>query len=129
MTPPVENKDAFLNLLEKFFTFSLPRTYTPKTLAQALARRTHYLREQVLMELGKEHTRLKGFFEAFAQHLISGLTSEGFADMYAQTITYGLFAASSRGNGDFNRRAAFDNIPRTIGILRDVFRFVLLDNR
>ncbi|MCJ7777468.1 MAG: N-6 DNA methylase [Sedimentisphaerales bacterium] len=127
MTPPVENKDAFLNLLEKFFTFSLPRTYTPKTLAQALARRTHYLREQVLLEFGKEHTRLKGFYEAFAQHLISGLTPEDFADMYAQTITYGLFAASSRGNGGFNRRLAFDNIPRTIGILRDVFRFVLLE--
>ncbi len=127
MTPPVENKDAFLNLLDKFFTFSLPRTYTPKTLAQSLARRTHYLREQVLLEFGKEHTRLKGFYEAFAQHLISGLTPEDFADMYAQTITYGLFAASSRGNGGFNRRLAFDNIPRTIGILRDVFRFVLLE--
>lgn len=125
--PPVENKELFLGLLDKFFTFSLPRTYTPKTLAQSLASRTHYLREQVLSELSKKNNRLKGFYEAFAQHLISGLTSEDFADMYAQTITYGLFAASSRGNGKFNRRIAFDNIPRTIGILRDVFRFVLLE--
>ncbi len=125
--PPVENKEAFLSLLDKFFTFSLPRTYTPKTLAEALASRTHYLREQVLLEFGKENTRLRGFYEAFAQHLISGLSPDDFADMYAQTITYGLFAASSRGNGDFNRRLAFDNIPRTIGILRDVFRFVLLE--
>lgn len=52
---------------------------------------------------------------------------EDFADMYAQTITYGLFAASTRCNGSFNRRLAFDNIPRTIGVLRDIFRFVSLE--
>lgn len=125
--PPVENEDKFLDLLNKFFTFSLPRTYTPKTLAEALARRTHYLREQVLLELGRNNGDLTGFYEAFGQHLIAGLTKEDFADMYAQTITYGLFAASTRCKGEFNRRVAFDNIPRTIGILRDVFRFISLE--
>lgn len=126
-TPPVENQDAFFALLDKFFTFSLPRSYTPKTLAQALARRTHYLREQVLLELGNDNGDLAGFYEAFQQHLISGLTREDFADMYAQTVTYGLFAARTRCKDElFTRRSAFDNIPRTIGILRDVFRFVSL---
>jgi len=124
--PPVENEDKFLDLLNKFFTFSLPRTYTPKTLAEALACRTHYLREQVLLEVGRNNGDLTGFYEAFGQHLIADLTKEDFADMYAQTITYGLFAASTRCKGQFNRRLAFDNIPRTIGILRDVFRFVSL---
>jgi predicted helicase len=47
--------------------------------------------------------------------------------MYAQTITYGLFAASTRCQREFTRKLAFDNIPRTIGILRDVFRFVSLE--
>jgi len=127
VVPPVENKEKFLDLLNKFFTFSLPRTYTPKTLAEALACRTHYLREQVLLELGRSNGKLIGFYEAFQQHLIAGLTKEDFADMYAQTITYGLFAASTRCKGEFNRRLAFDNIPHTIGILRDVFRFVSLE--
>jgi len=126
VVPPVENEDRFLDLLNKFFTFSLPRTYTPKTLAEALASRTHYLREQVLLELSRSNCDLIGFYEAFQQHLIAGLTKEDFADMYAQTITYGLFAASTRCKEEFNRRLAFDNIPRTIGILRDVFRFVSL---
>ncbi len=127
LVPPVENKDKFLDLLNKFFTFSLPRTYTPKTLAEALACRTHYLREQVLLELDRNNGKLAGFYEAFQQHLIAGLTKEDFSDMYAQTITYGLFAASTRCKEDFNRRLAFDNIPRTIGILRDVFRFASLE--
>ena len=127
VVPPVENEDKFFDLLNKFFTFSLPRRYTPKTLAEALARRTHYLREQVLLELNRSNGNLMGFYEAFQQHLIAGLTKEDFADMYAQTITYGLFAASTRCEEDFARRLAFDNIPRTIGILRDVFRFVSLE--
>jgi len=127
LVPPVENKDKFFDLLNKFFSFLLPRTYTPRTLAEALASRTHYLREQVVLELGTKNGKLLGFYEAFQQYLIAGLTKEDFADMYAQTITYGLFAASTRCKDEFNRRLAFDNIPRTIGILRDVFRFVSLE--
>ena len=126
VVPPGENQDKFLDLLNKFFTFSLPRRYTPEALAKTLARRTDYLCEQVLLELGRSNGELMGFYKAFQQHLIAGLTEEDFADMYAQTITYGLFAASTRCKGEFNKRLAFDNIPRTIGILRDVFRFVSL---
>ncbi len=125
--PPLENEEKFRELLEKFFSFSLPRTYTPKTLAEALAIRTHYLHEQVELELLNSKSRLNGFYQAFEQHLIAGLTKQDFADMYAQTITYGLFAASTRTTNGFNRRQAFDNIPTTIGILRDVFRFVSLE--
>ncbi|MFQ5964495.1 MAG: type ISP restriction/modification enzyme, partial [Candidatus Scalinduaceae bacterium] len=51
-----------------------------------------------------------------------------FADLYSQTITYGLFAARTRSENGFNRKLAFDNIPRTIGILRDVFRFISLED-
>lgn len=128
LVPPVENRDKFLDLLNKFFAFSLPRKYTPKTLAEALAGRTHYLQEQVLLEVSRSNGKLSGFFEAFQRHLIAGLSKEEFADIYAQTITYGLFAASTRCKEGFNRRAAFDNIPKTIGILRDVFRFVSLED-
>jgi len=128
VVPPLENEDKFFELLNKFFTFSLPRKYTPKTLAEALAGRTHYLREQVLLELGRRNGKLLGFFEAFQRYLIAGLSKEEFADIYAQTITYGLFAASTRCKERFSRRVAFDNIPKTIGILRDVFRFVSLED-
>jgi type I restriction-modification system DNA methylase subunit len=125
--PPAENEEKFKDLFKKFFSFSLPRTYTPKTLAETLATRTHYLREQVELELLNNKSRLNGFYQAFEQHLIAGLTKQEFADMYAQTITYGLFAASTRTTNGFSRRQAFDNIPTTIGILRDVFRFVSLE--
>ena len=125
--PPIENEKKFFNLLDDFLAFSIARDYSPRTLAEALACRTHYLKDQVMLELKSNHSRLSGFYQAFQQFLIAGLSQEDFADMYAQTVTYGLFAASTRHEGDFTRKAAFESIPATIGILRDVFRFISLE--
>jgi len=128
--PPVEKGDELFNLLEKFFSFSLPKSYTAESLAVELAKRTRFLRDVVTDELRENKARkqgvLLGFYEAFQKYLIAKLTLEDFADLYAQTITYGLFAARTRAGNGFNRRMAFDKIPRTIGILRDVFQFVSL---
>ncbi len=131
--PPVEKEEAFLALLEKFFAFSLPKSYSAKTLAIELAKRTRFLRDQVISEeLKREEEKgsdsIFGFYEAFQTHLISGLTKEDFADLYSQTITYGLFASRMRSQNGFNRRLAFDNIPPSIGILRYVFRFISLED-
>jgi len=126
VVPPVEKGDELLNLLEQFFSFSLPRSYTAESLAVELAKRTRFLRDVVADELRKERGVLVGFYEAFQTYLIANLTLEDFADLYAQTITYGLFAARTRAGDGFNRRMAFDNVPRTIGILRDVFQFISL---
>jgi len=128
--PPVEKTDELFRLLEQFFSFSLPRSYTAESLAVELAKRTRFLRDVVADELREEQSRqqgvLLGFYEAFQKYLIAALTLEDFADLYAQTITYGLFAARTRAGDGFNRRLAFYNIPRTIGILRDVFQFISL---
>ncbi|OGW42761.1 MAG: DNA methyltransferase, partial [Nitrospirae bacterium RBG_13_41_22] len=129
--PPVEKEQDFLNLLERFFSFSLPKTFTAKTLAIELAKRTRFLKEQVVIEELKEEERkgrgfILGFYEVFSKYLISGLSKEDFADLYSQTITYGLFAARTRTENGFNRKLAYDRIPRTIGILRDVFKFISL---
>jgi len=127
--PPVEKEKDFLNLLNKFFAFSLPMLYTAKSLAIELAKRTRFLKEQVIIEELKEEEEkgkgfILGFYEAFQKYLVKGLTREDFADLYAQTITYGLFAARTRSQNGFNRKLAYDNIPNTIGILREVFEFI-----
>ncbi len=129
--PPVEKEADFFNLLEKFFSFSLPKVYDAKTLAIELAKRTRFLKDEVITQELKEEEKkgkgfILGFYEAFKQYLISGLSKEDFADLYSQTITYGLFAARTRSENSFNRKLAYDNIPRSIGILRDVFKFVSL---
>jgi len=131
--PPIEKESDFFKLLEKFFSFSFPKVYNAKTLATELAKRTRFLKDEVVTEELKEEESQKkgfilGFYEAFKQYLISGLTKEDFADLYSQTITYGLFAARTRSENSFNRKLAYDNIPHTIGILRDIFRFVSLED-
>ena len=130
--PPAENEQDFLNLLEKFFSFSQPRLYDAESLARILADKTRFLRDEVITQELREEEEGKrrsiiGFYEAFKQYLISDLSKESFADLYSQTITYGLFAARTRSKNSFNRKLAYDNIPRTIGILRDIFRFISLD--
>ncbi|MCX7913624.1 MAG: N-6 DNA methylase, partial [Thermodesulfovibrionales bacterium] len=125
--PPVEKEPEFFNLIDKFFAFSLPKVYDAKSLAVELAKRTRFLKDVIKEELDKNiSSPLQGFYEAFRQYLIGGLTKEDFADLYSQTITYGLFAARTRSKEDFNRKLAYDRIPQTIGILRDVFRFISL---
>ncbi len=129
-TPPLENQDELYALLEIFLDFALPETFTAESLAVELAKRTRLLRDVIGEQFQRERAnpnRLSGFFEAFQTYLIGSLTPEDFADLFAQTITYGLFAARTRASNGFNRRAAFDNIPHTIGVLRDLFRFISLD--
>lgn len=128
--PPVENEEKFNALLQKYFAFSLPKVFTASNLAEELAKRTRFLRDEVIARELEEEEKGKGpiygFYQAFKKYLIADLKEEGFADIYAQTITYGLFAARTRANGAFSRRLAFDLIPPTIGILRDVFQFISL---
>ncbi|MCD6336224.1 MAG: N-6 DNA methylase, partial [Candidatus Latescibacteria bacterium] len=151
--PPVEKESDFFKLLDTFFSFSLPKVYDAKALAVELAKRTRFLKDEVIAQeleavgqtflsdqsdLSDQQEKqtgmsvlpgtsvLHGFYEAFRKYLIGGLSKAEFADLYAQTITYGLFAARTRSENGFNRKLAYDSIPHTIGILRDVFKFVSL---
>jgi hypothetical protein len=134
LASPVENIDKFQELFDLFFSFSLPKVQNARSLAVELAKRTRFLRDEVIaveMEASEStgHKQIIGFYEAFKKYLIATLTAQQFADLYAQTITYGLFAARTRAprGSEFNRKLAFDFIPQTIGILRDVFRFISLE--
>ncbi len=130
--PPVEHEREFFQLLERFFSFSLPTKFTAESLAKELATRTRFLRDQVIKEELREASSRSGkkilnFYDAFRKHLIANLEHDQFADLYAQTITYGLFAARTRAEGEFDRAIAYSLIPKTIGILRDIFHFVSYD--
>ncbi len=136
--PPLENEDKLFQLLERFLDFSLPKTFTAKTLAEELAKRTRFLKDEIVTEelresvpalSGKSGTKsIQGFYEAFKEFLIAGISEEEFADLYSQTITYGLFAARLRAGDEFNRKAAYTYIPKSIGLLRDIFKYISLED-
>lgn len=130
---PVQNKEALVNLFEQFFAFSIPRIYTPKALAVELAKRTRFLRDEVIaqeLENGsKEKNRILGFYKAFQEFLIASLAPNDFANLYAQTVTYGLFIARHRyetlsTDQPFNRELAYKYIQPSLGILREIFHFI-----
>jgi predicted helicase len=105
------------------------RNLNSRGLAKELAKQTRFLRDQVIIEElkepGDENTNyILGFYNTFKKYLIHDLTEEEFADLYSQTVTYGLFAARTRCRGRFHRKNAVDFIPPTIGMLHDVFYFI-----
>ncbi|MBK8661546.1 MAG: adenine methyltransferase [Ignavibacteriales bacterium] len=125
--PPPERINEFEELLDRFVSYSLPAITSAEELAMILAQRTKFLRDEIIKIELPENEDIRGFYEAFTKYLIADLSEDDFADLYAQTITYGLFAARLRAGEDFNRITAYNHIPKTIGILRDIFGFVSIE--
>lgn len=129
-TPPLAKVDEFANLLERYFSFSLPAFTDPKNLAEALAKRTLFLREQILVELAEEEKQdkkvLLGFYESFKKMLINNLSLKQFADLFAQTLTYGIFAARTRSEVDFSSKRIYEQIPSSLGILKSILEVTSL---
>lgn len=123
--------ERLLALFEDFLAFRAPRLQSAAALAGSLAGRARVLAARIEERLQRERggeapSRLSGFYEAFHRYLLSGLDIRQFADLYAQTITYGLLAARWRmpDGAFFDRRSAFEEIPLASGILRDVFQYI-----
>ncbi len=130
--PPLEQAEQFSYLLGRYFAFSLPAIDNPKSLAKELAKRTRFLRDEIIaIELAEEERRgkkiLLSFYESFKRLLINKLTHEQFADLYAQTLTYGIFAARTKSEGEFNRELIYKYIPNTLGVLKSIFKFISYD--
>ncbi len=101
------------------------------SLAQALARQARLLEARIedLLERDKgreEPSELTGFYRTLSSHLFQSLSERAFADLYAQTVAYGMLAARCWEDGDLDRRTLYERIPPASGILRDVFRYVCL---
>ncbi len=128
--PPLQNIEDFERLANAFFSFKLPKTFTAESLATQLARRTRFLRDIIFTELQEEKNSkekdLTGYYNAFQEFLIPSLSEEDFSDLYAQSITYGMFAARTRNPGEFTRKNTINYIPHTTGILSDLFRYISL---
>ncbi len=113
------------DLLNGFLAQSPIEISNPEDLAKRMARLAHLIRDIVVNARRRESSPLlHGLHKTFRQVLIPSLSTEDFADMYAQTLTYGLFAARiehDRSGEPFTRTAAAFKIPRTNPFLRRLF--------
>lgn len=73
-----------------------------------------------------EDSTLKEQMEAFKDILIHDITPKSFADVYAQTIAYGMFAARLNDPTlpTFSRQEAAELIPKSNPFLRRLFGYI-----
>lgn len=125
--PLPENFEQFLNLIKDFLTYQGETLKTAEDLAKIMAQKAVILRdvlEKILNEA--DNNSLQQQMEAFTQTLLHNITKQEFADVYAQTITYGLFVArlNSPSFDTFSRAEARDLVSRTNPFLRNLFDYI-----
>jgi predicted helicase len=123
-------------IITEFLAHKAEAVGTPKDLALRMARLAHMIRNLIINAFAKEPESgsLHSQLVAFRDNLIPDLSVEQFADMYAQTIAYGLFAArcAAPDNKEFTRFDAAQNLPKTNPFLRKLFQYIAgyeLDDR
>ncbi len=123
---PIPNGEAELkNLLEAFLTQKSLTVGTAKDLAKTMAGMTRIIRDQIVngLKFEPEPGSLHGWLAAFRESLIPDLDEPKFADMFAQTLAYGLFAARihAPASKEFNRENAPFCLPATNPFLQQFF--------
>jgi predicted helicase len=130
---PVKNAaESLQELFSAFLTTSTPTVNSPKDLAVRMAALARLIRDIMKAAFNEEdltddepdplHEQLDGFRKV----LIHDLSPAQFADMYAQTICYGLFAArcNAPATERFTRQNAGFDLPKTNPFLRKMFDYI-----
>ncbi|MFA6094405.1 MAG: type ISP restriction/modification enzyme [Candidatus Paceibacterota bacterium] len=97
-----------------------------KHLAQIMGGKAQRIRDNVkemLVVTSDAYADLLKMRDVVKEHLVSSLDDESFADMYAQTLVYGLFAAryNDKTADNFSRAEARELVPKTNPFLRSFF--------
>ncbi len=137
--PIIENFLQFENLIKNFCSYIGQTIKSSKKLAEMMAAKARLLQnilERAITsdEETQENTSLKVQYDTFKSILIHDLKPKGFADIYAQTLAYGMFAARLNDPtlDDFSRQEAAELIPKTNPFLRKLFGYIAgpeIDNR
>src|ERR1043166_4177799 len=123
------------HLFESFLSQKPVDIASAEELARRLANLTHVIRDIIIcaFRAGQASQQLRDWRDAFAATLLPELAPHidakkeaeavsEFADMFAQTLAYGLFSArASSGSTKFTREKAQKLIPRTNPFLRIFF--------
>ncbi len=120
-----DGQHRLVELLTAFFGQPAPIIASAKELARRMAGMTRVLRSLIVnvLEHETEHGWLHDWLAAFRGTLVPDLDENTFADMFAQTLAYGLFAARVHAppGKPFSREMAACNLPKTNPFLRKLF--------
>lgn len=126
LAPTPEAEERLARTMQDFVTSHKEPILHGKHLAKIMGGRAQRIRDNVLALLGSERearTDLEAMMRFIKEHLITNFEPSDFADMYAQTIVYGLFAARHHDStaDTFTRHEAQSLVPKSNPFLRQFF--------
>ncbi|WP_395053137.1 type ISP restriction/modification enzyme [Flavobacterium sp.] len=134
-----ENFDQFTNLIVNFAQTISQTIKSPTKLAQMMAGKAKLMADVIEKSLNNDdengiRSSIKSQMLSFQQMLIHDIDNKSFADIYSQTIAYGMFAARYHDPTlpTFSREEAATLIPKSNPFLRKLFQDIAgydLDNR
>jgi predicted helicase len=131
IVPDNEGIKTFELLFSEFCNYVGQTIKSPQKLALMMAGKAKLLANIINNALisdeeNQQNSSLREQMLAFKEILIHDIKPAEFADVYAQTITYGLFAARLHDPTleDFSRHEAAELIPKSNPFLRKLFGYI-----
>lgn len=132
--PLHENFTQLLEIINQIRTLKPQKISSANQLASLMANKARLLKEITYQYLKKPREEdddergktLLSLYRDFRNTLNKGLDLDNFSDYYAQTLTYGFFAArlNDSTTGKFTRYKAMDLIPNSNPFLKDLFTHI-----
>lgn len=121
--------DRLATTMREFVASQKEPIRSGKHLAKIMGGKAQRIRENLLALLSSDDDRkaeLVKMQRFIASHLIANFSDANFADMYAQTLVYGLFAAryNDQTLESFTRQEARDLVPATNPFLKSFFEHI-----
>jgi hypothetical protein len=139
ITPRPDQFEALAARLRDFAAQTPATITTAKHLAEMMAGKAIIIKDIMGRALAADIaatrlTDLVGQYQAFKANLIHDIEVADFADIYAETIAYGLFAARLHDTtpDTFSRTEALELLPKSNPFLRSLFGYIAgidLDDR
>ena len=128
-----EHGDNLMRELEAFLSQAPEAISSGLRLAQIMGGRARRLRDNIIEYLKKDSDKnreLLRIYEMMKELLVHDLEPEKFADMYAQTLVYGLFVARYNNSTakTFTRNEARDLVPKSNPFLLQFFDHIVGPN-
>src|SRR3989344_3493511 len=130
VTPIPKNYEYLAKTLVDFTQSFKEPIKLGKHLSKIMGGKAQRIRDNIRLFLlvdSDKNSELVRIYETIKKLLVHDLTKDSFADMYAQTLVYGLFVARyyDKSLGSFSRQEARELIPNSNRLLRHFFDHIV----
>ncbi len=130
ITPIPESYDHVFQTLVDFAQSHKEPIRSGEHLSKIMGGKAQRIRDNVkqfLSDESEKNAEIMRVYDTIKKLLVHDLTKESFADMYAQTLVYGLFVARyhDKTPANFSRQEARDLIPKSNPLLQHFFDHIV----